>query len=225
MEKGRRLILFPGLAADERMYQEVTEKGADLPVRLVTPRLLVPHKGETMPAYARRHAEWLLISEDDIVGGCSFGSMVAAEIARQQCCHALVSLSGCVSSDALVHHSERLRMVAGVLPYWLVRYFLTRTFFLTAVFGQAQPGEIALGRQMIKDAPEQLVRRGGELASQYVSTQPIKCRHYMLHGALDRVIRCPQGAHVTIVEDAGHGMVVSHPEQVVMFFGDVCQQM
>ncbi|NIQ93702.1 MAG: hypothetical protein GWO11_05725, partial [Desulfuromonadales bacterium] len=75
-----RLILLPGLAADERMYGGL----GDIGVALLTPRLPAPRRGETMPEFARRVADELQIGESDLIGGCSFGSLVAAEIARQR---------------------------------------------------------------------------------------------------------------------------------------------
>lgn len=216
----KRLILFPGLAADERMYARL----AQLPVAVVTPRLLIPEEDEDMPSYARRHAEWLNIGENDIVGGCSFGSMVASEICRQRPTTALVLLSGALSSAALVSSSYRLQRFAQYLPFQLVRRILMSSFFLNKVFGDGQSSDVILGREMIADTPRQLLLRGGALAISYYSSEPIGCDVYSLHGGLDRVISPPDLEQGEILASAGHGMVVSHADEVSMFLSKLCAE-
>lgn len=214
----RRLILLPGLAADERMYARLT----DLPVTLVTPRLLIPEKDECMESYARRHAEWLNIGENDIVGGCSFGSMVASEICRQRSPRALVLLSGALSSDELVSSSHQLHRLTRWLPFYLVRRILMSSFFLHKVFGEAELSNVMLARDMIAEAPRELLLRGSTLAAGYCSDEAISCEIFSVHGGRDCVISPPHLDKGEILSNAGHGMVVSHAEEVAMFLRKVC---
>ena len=209
----RRLILLPGLAADERMYSGV----GVLPVSLVTPRLLIPEADETMAAYARRHAQWLDVGDNDLIGGCSFGSMVASEICRQRSTRGLVLLSGALSSKALAPSSQRLNFLADFIPFMLMRRVLMSSLFLHAVFGNADSSHIDLGRKMIKETPRDLLVRGGKLAANYHPQTPIVCDIYSLHGAQDRVLVVPDVQGGEVIADAGHGMVVSHVEQVTSF--------
>jgi pimeloyl-ACP methyl ester carboxylesterase len=213
-----RLILFPGLAADERMYAGITCQCCEL----MTPRLLIPQPGETMAGYARRHIEALSIEADDIVGGCSFGSLVASEIARQQPCRGLVLLSGAVSSQAMVHQAQQLNRWASWIPYPVIRHVLTRRWFLQRVFGGGTEAELALGRVMIEEAPAQLVREGGRLAVSYFPLQSVPVPVFALHGAEDRVIRSPDVDSLHVLEGAGHGMVVSHRQEVIAFLATYC---
>lgn len=213
MSLPRRLVLLPGLAADERMYAAI---GA-MPIPVVTPRLLIPDRGETMAEYAARHARWLKIDSQDLIGGCSFGSMVAAEIARQQQVQGLILLSGALSCQALNPYSLRLRRFTQHIPLVLMRWLLTRRRFLTAVFGAADPEHIELGRLMIQQTPDLLLKRGAPLAATYTSNQPLLCPVSALHGAQDRVLSAPAIENLTVIADAGHGLVVSHPEAVTTF--------
>lgn len=216
----KRLILLPGLAADDRMYARLTE----LPVPLVTPRLLIPEQGEHMASYARRHADWLSIGENDIVGGCSFGSMVASEICRQRVTRALVLLSGALSSDALVSSSDQLHRFARCLPFSLVRRILMSSFFLHKVFGEGELSAVELGRKMIADTPRELLLRGSTLVTGYRSDESINCEIYSLHGGQDSVIFPPQLDQGEILTNAGHGMVVSHADEVSKFLCRVCSE-
>ena len=213
MSRLRRLILLPGLAADERMYAGI----GTLPVRLLTPRLLIPEHNEIMAEYARRHAEWLDIGADDLIGGCSFGSMVASEICRQRATRGLVLLSGALSSTTLVLSSRRLKCIADFIPFMLMRRVLVSSLFLHAVFGDADPAQIELGRVMINETPRDLLVSGGKLAANYYPIVPIECDVFSLHGALDRVLVAPDIQGGEVIDNAGHGMVVSHAEQVTEF--------
>lgn len=220
----RRLILLPGLAADERMYDKLDE----LPIEVVTPRLLIPLRHETMADYALRHAEWLAVEPTDVVGGCSFGSMVASEICRQRTTCALVLLSGALSSAALTPAARRMKAVSTFLPVVIARPLLASRRFLRAVFGADAVEDadgIELARQMVLDTPAELLLRGRELATGYFSDAKLRCEVYAQHGARDRVLTPPVVEHCALIDDAGHGMIISHPHQVSSFLRRLLQQL
>ena len=68
------------LAADSRLFRSIR-----IPeVEIVTPDHAEPVSGETVTQYAALIAEGLFIQPDDIIGGISFGGMLARKIARQR---------------------------------------------------------------------------------------------------------------------------------------------
>ena len=215
------MILLPGLAADARMYGRVRKSLVEQPCRhpfnLVLAELLVPEVDEDMEAYAGRTAAELHLRPNDIIGGCSFGSMVASAIARMHPVSALVLLGGSVDSSALRRSGKWLNRCADVVPFGLMQRFLASNWFLHAVFGAADKDEIELGRSMLLDTPEQTLRRGGVLATTYRAKLPLSVPVYAMHGALDRVLKPPQVQYCHLVPDAGHGMVVSHAQEVAEF--------
>ena len=72
-----RLIMLPGLGADERLFEP---QRAAFPGLEVPPWL--PHEPEeSLDAYARRMAATIWPSEHFYIGGASFGGMVALEMA------------------------------------------------------------------------------------------------------------------------------------------------
>ncbi|MCK9172691.1 MAG: hypothetical protein M0O99_04300 [Desulfuromonas thiophila] len=204
-----RLILWPGLAADERMYQGLWAVGLER--ELLCPRLLVPQVGECWPDYARRTATQWQISPADLIGGCSFGSLLATQIACRQPVQGLVLLAGALSSTALSPAAPWLQRLAVPLPLALVRSLLASKPFLRALFGPARPEQLALARQMLNDTPDDLLRRGGALAvSSFPPGRP-GCPVVALHGDADRVLRPPPApVQLELVAGAGHGLVVSH---------------
>ena len=77
-----RLILLPALGADERIFSFLGE----LPGESVFPNLPVPFPKESMETYASRLAGKLVVQDTDLIGGVSFGGMVAAEICPSTGC-------------------------------------------------------------------------------------------------------------------------------------------
>ncbi|MDY0290917.1 MAG: alpha/beta hydrolase [Desulfuromonadaceae bacterium] len=219
-----RVVLLPGLATDERMYVGVQDALEKMPTgsifKLVTPHLLVPNKGENMEVYALRTAKALNIQTEDVIGGCSFGAMVASAIAAQVPVKGLVLLSGALDSSALASSGRMLNRIAPVIPFSWLQRVLASDWFLHSVFGAASPAEIKFGRDMLLDTPAQTLRRGGVLAATSRLTTPLSIPIYALHGTDDRVLRTPEVENCKLLPDAGHGMVVSHPQEVAAFLCD-----
>jgi len=146
--------------------------------------------------------------------------MVASSIAAQIPFRGLILLSGALDSTALVHSGRILNRVAPLVPFaWLQRVLLS-DWFLRSIFGEADPEDIELGRTMLLDTPEPTLRRGGLMAATCRLEADIKVPVFALHGQEDKVITPPTLENCTILPDAGHGMVVSHPQQVGEFLCD-----
>jgi len=217
-----RLILWPGLAADERMYARLGDCGWEL----VTPRLPVPRADEDMPAYARRCAAELEVTSEDLVGGCSFGAMVATHIARQQAVKGLVLLAGALDSSTLATPARLLGKLPWLLPLsWLRRLFAS-DFNLQRFFGDQQdPEGYALARQMLETTPDDLLRFGGRMVVNQPTGVPPEGEVFAIHGAEDRVMGPPAIEDCRIVAGAGHGLVFSHAEEVTDFLRDLASRL
>jgi len=212
-----RLILWPGLAADERMYRRLGETGW----QMETPRFPLPERGETLPALALRCAALLEVGPRDVVGGCSFGGMVAAEIARQRPVRALVLLAGALDSGTLPASVRGLGFLPRLLPLGWLRRFFASEFNLRRFFGEQDPEGYALAREMLADTPDALLRDGGRMAvSQWGRPAPA-VPVFALHGAEDRVMGPPPVARLQVVAGAGHGLVFSHAGRVSDFLRDL----
>src|SRR5213076_2537842 len=75
-----RLVLFPGLGADGRLFEPQREAFPHLKV----PQWLEPRLRESLSEYGRRMAEGV-VEEPGVpvyLGGASFGGAVALEVAR-----------------------------------------------------------------------------------------------------------------------------------------------
>ncbi|BCR03176.1 hypothetical protein DESUT3_02450 [Desulfuromonas versatilis] len=201
-----RMILLPGLGADERMFANL----GTLEFALETPRLPVPGRGESMPSFAARTAGLLGIGSDDLLGGSSFGSMVASEIARQRQLRGLVLLGGALDSSGL-------RMLGGLrgfplklFPLRLLKPLVRTDKALELVFGPENPQMRALARQMMDAAPDALLLEGGRMAASYFPSGAPRCPVFAIHGGRDRVMAPPPVDGCRILAEAGHGIVYTH---------------
>ncbi|MHB8455263.1 MAG: alpha/beta fold hydrolase [Acidiferrobacterales bacterium] len=216
-----RLILFPGLGADGRMFS-----GLGYPCRaLETPSLAVPARTETMEQYARRVADASNIIASDYIGGCSFGGLVASAIARERPVAGLVLIASAASSAMITPRTTRLTQFSALIPDRAFPALLTSKVFLKAVFGPLTGSQVELARLMLAQTPREMILNGMRLASSYLPADPPICPVYALHGSRDNVMRPPQVPGCRIVPDAGHGLAVTHPELTTEFLrGILCRE-
>ncbi len=208
-----RLFLLPALGADERIFSFLGK----LPVELVLPRLLSPHSEDTMATFAARMVEVLEPKEHDMIGGVSFGGMVAAEIARQRHISGLILISSGLSSRSVDPLAQRLGRLACNLPNRMMRSILGSHKTFKKVFGKDHPQLYQLVRQMLADSPDELLVLGGRLSLNYYSELPIRCPVFAIHGEDDTMMFPVEVGNCRIVSGAGQGMVVTHPEEITRF--------
>ncbi len=216
-----RLILFPGLGADGRMFS-----GIGYPCRaLETPSLAVPSRTESMEQYARRVADASNIIASDYIGGCSFGGLVASAIARERPVAGLVLIASAASSATIFSRASRLTHISALIPGSAFLALLTSRVFLKTVFGPLTRSQMELARLMLAQTPREMIVNGMRLASSYLPPDPPICPVYALHGSQDNVMRPPQVPGCRIVPDAGHGLAVTHPELTTDFLrGFLCRE-
>jgi pimeloyl-ACP methyl ester carboxylesterase len=211
----RRMVLFPGLGADERMFVRIGNPGFPLQ----TPRLPVPKPGEDLSRYARRTADLLDLDENAILGGSSFGSLVASAISRQKRIRGLVLIGGALSS-------EGLRPIPGVgilrnFPDRMLRPMIRSDRALEFVFGAESAELRELARQMMADAPDSLLLRGGRMILDYHPAAPPFCPVFAIHGAKDVVMSPPPVPGCRILSEGGHGIAWTHPSEVCSLLQEV----
>lgn len=203
-----RLILLPGLGADERMFENL----GDVDPAPLAPRHLVPLPGECLEDYATRVADWLVLKSDDVVGGSSFGGLVASAVARQRRVKGLVLIGGALHAEALAQ-SGLLRFV----PTWLLRPMLHSDRLTEKVFAPESQAMRRLARSMLDDAPEELLLRGSRMMWRYRPAAAIRCPVFAIHGGMDPVMSPPPVAGCRLVDEAGHGIAWTHGELVGRF--------
>ncbi len=208
-----RLVLLPGLAADERMFARIREGFGGV---LVTPRLLVPKAEEDMAAYARRTASSLNLSPTDVIGGASFGSMLASAIARQMPVAGLVLIGGALSSAGLRQKLRGMRFLE-LLPRGVVRSLMRSRRGLQMVFGREADEFMGLAQEMLEDVGDDLLLLGAKMITSYYPEESAACPAFAIHGGKDKVMSPPPVPGCIILPDGGHGIAWTHAKEVSTF--------
>jgi pimeloyl-ACP methyl ester carboxylesterase len=212
-----RLILFPGLGADGRMYEP---QRAAFP-HLEVPRWLEPRRRETLADFARRTAEH--VARDDgrplYLGGSSFGGMVALEAARHLRPRAVFLIGSCRSPRS-VPWPFRLAGRAGRLaPGPVLRAIHAVNSRSTRMFGDLDAAQHAAMVAMMRDADPRFVQWGGHALACWAGAagEPLPCPVHHIHGDADRIMPCRLVRPDVIVPGAGHLLSVTHADAVNAF--------
>jgi pimeloyl-ACP methyl ester carboxylesterase len=201
------LILLPGMAGDDRVFA---------PQRAAFPDMLVPAWIEPLPqeslgSYARRLARRVEPGRPCVVGGASFGGIVALEMAVHLQARVCVLIASVRSPNEF--------------PWW---YRLLRP---AAVLGPAQLGQLAglVANTSAPSLPPGTVQRLRRVSAPQASflrwaswaaltwrpsrtARPV--RVYQVHGSADRTFPIQYTRPDVVVARGGHLLSLTHPRAV-----------
>jgi pimeloyl-ACP methyl ester carboxylesterase len=208
MSETMPLILLPGMAADERLFA---------PQQLAFPHLLLPPwiepvSQESLRSYAGRLARCIDPGRPCVVGGASFGGIVALELAVHLQAQACVLISSVRSPSELPTWFRLFRPAAEALgPRGLGR--------LAALVAGASASSLARGavrrlRRLSK--PEAAFLRWASWA--VLTWQPSRgirrVRVYQIHGSADRTFPIRYIRPNVVIARGGHLLPLTHPQAV-----------
>jgi pimeloyl-ACP methyl ester carboxylesterase len=201
-----RLVLIPGLGADARLFE---------PQRRAFPSLYVPpwidpHAGETLGAYASRLAEHVPHGRDVVLGGVSFGGMVAWEMAHVVQPAALLLVASCTSPAAIPRHHRWLARLAARSPSWIFRPPRYVHPLVAWAFGARSGAARAVIDHCLRTASPKFLKWG---LSAIVSWRPSPAPPapvVHVHGARDWLIPVSRVHATDVISDAGHLLNVTH---------------
>jgi pimeloyl-ACP methyl ester carboxylesterase len=150
------LVLLPGLGADPRLFGPQKRAFPDL-ISMEWPQAA---EGQTLASYAERVASRLPRSDSLVLGGSSFGGMVALEIAARVPVRGVVLIGSCRSPRAFASWIRGSRPLIAALPS---PFFRPRRWALPLsdpfiVFGGA--ANRALAWDMVRDMTPRFLKWG-----------------------------------------------------------------
>ena len=117
MSESVPIFLLPGMAADVRLFESQMARFHNLRV----PAWIEPLPRESLRGYAARLAKVIDPGVPCIIGGASFGGIVALEMTAHLQTMACILIGSVRSQDQLPCRWRLLRMVAWIGPDWLGR--------------------------------------------------------------------------------------------------------
>jgi pimeloyl-ACP methyl ester carboxylesterase len=206
--KRRRLLLFSGMGADTRLFGSIRIAEAEI----VTPDHREPEKGETFVHYASRIADDLDIQPADIIGGVSFGGMLAGEIARQRPVAGLILLGSCLQPTRLPLSYRWVERLGPFLPDFVLRFRSWGPLVRWRFAPLTRDAEACLIEMARTCGPAQ-IRTFGHMVIGWKGVEDIHCPVLSIHGDGDRIIPLKCADADVILKDAGHAFTLTHPDE------------
>ena len=183
--------------------------------QLVVPRWLDPQVEESLEDFASRMAQVADMPEPCVVGGLSFGGLVALEVARQMNAGACILISSVRGPHEL---SQNLRWLirCARLPWPSDKYLVP----LISAGARWLPRRARLRCQQFADQESHFLRWAYRAIAGW-KPKPLTVPVYQIHGSHDRTfpLKC---VHPTVVVAGGtHELSRSHPDNVNAFIHDV----
>jgi pimeloyl-ACP methyl ester carboxylesterase len=204
----RRFILFTGLGGDHRLFGSIRIPD----VEMLTPDYIEPISGESLSAYARRISSDLRIQSDDIVGGASFGGMIAAEIAQQQPVAALVLLGSCIHPEKLPWLYRWMERLSPLIPDFLLWFRSWRPLVRWRFYPLTPEAETCM-IEMAADCPRHHLRAFGAMVMGWGGAKNLDCPVLSINADKDRIIPPACSEPGITLKDAGHSFTLTHGKE------------
>ena len=209
-----QMIMLPGMAADERLFE---------PQRRAFPGLFVPpwiepEPREPLDCYARRMASQIDPRGLVLIGGVSFGGIVALEMAHYLGLADCVLISSVRSPSEMPWRLRLLRPLACVGPTRLSATAGWAAQWLAPLMPRATTRR--LGRLAVPQSS--FLRWACWAALRWQPTpEALRVRVHQIHGSADRTFRLWYTHPDQIVRGGGHMLTLTHPLDVNGFIARV----
>ena len=214
-----RIILFPGLGADPRMFAKQKQRFGD---DLLCPDWLDPETDEPFDGYVRRWASQLApVPGDDrplFLGGVSFGGMVAMQMARHMKPKAVILIGSCRSVRSKPARWQVARRISDLIPDRLLgRRVLGLGALWVSLLDRLDDEHRSLLIKMAAESDPKRMRHNGHACADwdfdYRSESQFPPVH-QIHGRLDAIIPLVPGDPDTLIPNGRHLISFSHPHTV-----------
>lgn len=205
----QHIYCISGLGADFRIFQHIRIPDAVMhPINWET-----PHKGESLPAYAKRLSEQILHPQA-ILLGVSFGGMLATEISKL----VAVKKTILISSNRSPKEFPRYLKWAGkmqlhkLVPYHLVTRMAVLNRFIFDTRSKAE--ELYLKRMMLKESDVVFIQRAVDMIMRWKATDSNDSSLIQIHGTKDRLLLPGRIVADHWIEGGGHFMIWNEAEKI-----------
>ncbi len=202
-------LLLPGVGADRRLFEAVRGLIPDV----VVPPWLEPRREEGLAEYAARWAAAGSWPSPLVIGGASFGGMVALELARHLRPTTVVLIGSCAHPSELAPHLRVLRRFAGRLHVPQLPTTGPAAALLAVYFGANSAETRRVFLDMLRDTDTRFLAWALPAIAGWRPEPLTGVRLLRVHGRRDHLIPCPERADVK-VDGAGHLLALTHAEAV-----------
>jgi pimeloyl-ACP methyl ester carboxylesterase len=210
----KRLLLLPGVGADRRLFDEQRSCAADLHIIEGIPPVAAD---EPLADYAKRLAATIDTSRPFVIGGASFGGMIALELARHVHPDAVILIGSCRSPASLPSSYRCLRACSDLVPDALFGRSFAASPLIASRFGVRSPEHRHLFSDMLRQTSPSFMRWAVRAIFSWPGIDDLPVPIHHIHGEDDRIIPLRCVTPDVVVKHAGHMLNVTHPVDVNAF--------
>lgn len=207
------LYLIPALGADERMYRSLACSTCEL-VCLTDPPA---DADETLESYSQKYAAQINAGQCVLVGGSSFGAMIAVQVARHVHAKAAFVIGGFSSNRQIPVHLRGVAQLIGWMPAVLLQKVDLMWPLLSEKFGSLPDEQARLFIDMFKKQSQENLKHKLRLLLDAALPGMPACPVFQIHGRSDRLVPLGKVKPDAIIDDAEHLIAMSHPVDVSEF--------
>jgi pimeloyl-ACP methyl ester carboxylesterase len=204
------ILLLSGMGADERLF---APQRAEFP-NLRVPAWIDPVPGESLRSYAARFAPLVDPGCPCLVGGASFGGLVALEMASHIQARACVLIASVRSPSELPWGWRALRLVTTFGP----DYVRTAAGLAARFLAPSLPGDTGARLRRLSRPEAAFLRWASCAVSQWwPSPAARRVQVFHIHGALDTTLPIRYTRPDVVVARGGHLLPLTHAAEVNRF--------
>ncbi len=219
MDAPFRLILLPGVGADGRLFEPQREAFPDL----IVPDWLPPEPAESLPNYARRMAEAMAPLLDGngpaVLGGVSFGGMVAYEAARHVQPAAVVQIASCRSRRGVRALLRATRPMATAMLPGTLRVAKMLSPLALELLTNLKTKQRNYFVEMFKQADPAFMKWALTTILRWDPSPPPGVPVRQIHGRRDLLLPASKVEADEVIPTGGHLINMTHPAEVNAFIG------
>jgi pimeloyl-ACP methyl ester carboxylesterase len=215
-----KLIFFPGLGADHRLFAPQRTAFPDLWV----PPWIPPHRGESLASYADRLAETLPRGEPLVLGGVSLGGMIAFEIARIVRPQAVILIASCRNRRGIRPAFRGGKILWPFVPKKIFSLAKLVARPALRIFGQTSPADQKLLIDMFREMDDAFMHWAVSAILRWNPPPLDGVPLFHLHGRRDRVIPARRVEPDAWIPNGGHLINVTHAKEVNEFIQRAIRQ-
>ena len=211
------IYLLPGMGTDQQLFALQRSKFP----QVIVPEWLTPEKKESLSHFSRRMAASLNESGPCLVGGVSFGGLVALEMAQYLDARACVLISSLKSPRELPLWARIAGPAAWLLPQKADRWISRLGHWGLRILGPVAPPSLRAFLRHLSKTKAPMLKWACEATVGWRGAEVVPCPIYQLHGAADPIFPRRWLTPDRIVAGGGHVLPLTHPFVVNDFIQSV----
>lgn len=208
-----RFVLIPGMGADERLFEPQRRAGLEFEV----PVLPMPRPNDTLANYAAYLRDQMDLAGPCVVGGVSFGGMLACEMARVCTTRCVILIAGCCRRSSIPPYYRAVELLSRIIPDSIVQRRAVVSGRLLAALECIDAGQQELIIDMSRQVAVPQLRRIARMILQWDPPERWPCPIHQIHGETDRIIPLRRVQPNEVVTGGGHLINMTHADQVNRF--------